>query len=303
MTFAAALLIVLSVMFHAAWNLIAKKSVMTISFYGMLSFYTVIVMSNVLIWTPVRYRQLPPEFYATLVLTVTFDTLYGYGLSHSYRKLDMSCAYPVMRSLPLLLTMPLSVMLGGAPLPWHTVAGMLIAFSGCLLMPLERFRDFDWKFYFSRDMLFILVAACGTTGYTLMDSRAQALMRASFPDCGRPVISLSYYAIRCVFLCSCLALCNLAVPGDRRTYLGLLRKLDWHPLLAALAAVMAYVLVLMAMNHVDNVTYVQMLRLLALPAGLFAGIFILREKGAAPKFTGVALILAGMALTALPSGL
>lgn len=298
MTFSAAVLIILSVMFHATWNLIAKKSVMTISFYGLLSFYTVVVTSNVLFWTPVRYTRLPGSFYLALLLTVICDTTYGYGLSHSYRKLDMSCAYPVMRSLPLLLTMPLSVALGGKSLPWHAVIGMLIAFSGCLLMPLERFRDFDWKFYFSRNMLFIFVAACGTTGYTLMDSRAQAIMRETFPDCGKPMISVSYYAIRCLALCSMLALCNLAVPADRRTYLGLFRRLDWHPVLAALAAVLAYTLVLMAMNHVSNVTYVQMLRLLALPAGLFAGIFILRERGAPPKYAGVALILSGMALTA-----
>ena len=298
MTPAAALLIVFSVVFHAAWNLIAKKSVMTISFYALLSLCTSVIMSNVLFWTPVRYRQLPSAFWLALGLAVMFDTLYGYGLSRAYRKLDMSCAYPVMRSLPLLLTMPLSVALGEKALPRHAVAGMLIAFTGCLFMPLLRFRDFNWRYYFSWDMLFIFFAACGTTGYTLMDSRAQTVIRTAFPDCGKTVVSLSYYAIRCVFLCSTLAICNLAVPSDRRTYLGLIRKLDWHPLLAALAAVMAYSTVLMAMNCVTNVTYVQMLRLLALPLGLFTGIFILKEEGSVPKFTGVALILTGMLLTA-----
>ena len=299
MTLTAFLLILCSIAFHATWNLIAKKSIMTISFYGMLSIYTVVITSNVLFWTPVRYSRLPPEFYAALLLAVTSDTVYGYGLSHAYRKLDMSCAYPVMRALPLLLTMPLSVMLGGAPLPFHAVLGMLITFAGCLLMPLRRFRDFNWKFYCSRDMLFILVAACGTTGYTLMDSRALAAMRASFPDCGKTVISLSYYAVRCVFLCSALATCNLTVPADRRTYLGLIRRMDWHPVLAALAAVLAYSTVLLAMNYVTNVTYVQMLRLLALPVGVFVGVGILKEKGAAPKFAGVALILTGMLMTVL----
>ena len=295
----AVLLIVISVVFHATWNLIAKKSVMTISFYGLLCLTTCVILGNGIFWLPVRYSELPPAFWRTLVLTVSFDCLYGYGLAHSYRKLDMSSAYPVMRSLPLLLTMPLSVMLGGKALPLHAVIGMIIAFGGCLLMPLKRFRDFDWRFYVSADMLFILLAACGTTGYTLMDSRALSIMRESEPNLSKTVISIGYYVIRSIFLSSSLALCNLVNPADRRNYFALIRKYDWHIPLASISATFCYFTVLLAMNYVTNVTYVQMLRLLALPMGLLTGIFVLKEKGAPPKFAGVALILAGLILAAI----
>ena len=299
MTFTAFLLIVSSVIFHATWNLIAKKSTMSISVYALISHFTIIFMANVLFWSPVHYLQLPFRFWTSLILAVSFDTVYGYGLSRSYRRLDMSCAYPLMRSLPMLLTMPLSVMLGGKALPWHAVVGMFIAFAGCIFMPLRRFRDFDWRFYFSRDMLFILVAACGTTGYTLMDNQSLAVIRACHPDVSKMLVSLSYYAVRCVALSSSLAICNLVNPADRRTYFELLRRPDKNLMLAAFVAVLAYVSVLTAMNFVTNVTYVQMLRLLALPVGLFTGIVILKEKGALPKFLGVVLILSGMILTAL----
>ena len=295
----AALLIVISVVFHATWNLIAKKSVMTISFYGLLCLTSCVFLCNGLFWLPVRYRELPPAFWRTLVLTVSFDCLYGYGLSHAYRKLDMSSAYPVMRSLPLLLTMPLSVMLGGKPLPPHAVVGMVVAFGGCLLMPLKRFRDFNWRFYVSADMLFILLAACGTTGYTLMDSRALAIMRESEPNLPKAVVSIGYYAVRTVFLASFLAVCNLVNPADRRNYFAMIRKYDWRIPLASVSAMLCYFTVLLAMNYVTNVTYVQMLRLLALPMGLLTGIFVLKEKGAPPKFVGVALILAGLILAAI----
>ena len=56
---------------------------------------------------------------------------------------------------------------------------------------------------------------------------------------------------------------------------------------------------LLAMNYVTNVTYVQIFRQLGLVIGVAGGIFILKERAAAPKIAGVTLILLGLAISVL----
>ena len=62
---------------------------------------------------------------------------------------------------------------------------------------------------------------------------------------------------------------------------------------------MTYTTVLIAMNYVDNVSYVQVFRQLGLIFGMAGGIFILKERFTFPKLIGVVLILSGLALTVL----
>ena len=64
-------------------------------------------------------------------------------------------------------------------------------------------------------------------------------------------------------------------------------------------ASLTYILVLIAMNFVTNVSYVQVFRQIGLILGLAMGIFILKEKCTVTKVVGVALILIGLALTVI----
>ena len=113
------------------------------------------------------------------------------------------------------------------------------------------------------------------------------------------MISLSYYGIRGALLVSALTVFVMLYAPERRIWIDFWKKRNYMPLLGGVAGALAYATVLIAMNFVTNVTYVQMLRLLALPLGLFTGIFILKERGTVSKFTGVALILTGLLLTIL----
>lgn len=301
MTFTAFFLILFSVMFHATWNLLAKKGEMSVAFYTLLCCFAMLCSHTTLYWTPVEYLALPRSFYLCLLGSIVSDCTYCFGLAGAYRRMDMSSAYPLMRSLPLLLTMTITALFGwGKPLPWHAVCGMLLTFAGCMLLPLKKIQDFSCKSYLSPYMFFVLLAASGTTGYTIFDSQAMKIMAgASAPEISKTVISLSYYGIRGVCLCSLLTLLTLSIAEERKKYFTLWREVNIQPVLGGFAAAFAYATVLIAMNFVDNVSYVQMLRLLALPLGVFTGIFFLKERGSLPKFTGVALVLAGMTLTLL----
>ena len=109
MTWIAFFLIVSSAMLHASWNLLAKKYHMTLPFYAMICSTAMLMWLHVQFWTPVPVWQMPWQFWASLAGSVASDALiYCGGLVMAYRYLDMSTAYPMMRSLPLLLTVAVS---------------------------------------------------------------------------------------------------------------------------------------------------------------------------------------------------
>ncbi len=303
MTWIAFFLIAASTVLHASWNLLAKKYHMTLPFYAMIGVTSVVLWGQVQFWTPVPVWDMPWQFWASLAGSVGSDAiLYCGGLVMAYRYMDMSSAYPMMRSLPILLTVAVTSFFSmGRALNSFVVAGMVMVFVGCMCMPLKRFSDFNWKTYLSKNMFFVILCACGTTGYTIFDSHCQSIMRESVAHLGinKVVLSLSYYSTRGLILCSTLLFLALAIPRQRKHFAEIWKECKWAPFAAGLFATSTYILVLLAMNYVNNVSYVQVFRQLGLLVGLFAGIFILKEKGTMPKYIGVALIVSGLIVSVI----
>lgn len=300
MTPLAALLILASAGLHASWNLIAKKERVSLAFYAMWGFVGVLWSTFVRFVSPIYFFSMPPEFYLNLAGMLAGELMYGFGLILAYRALDMSTAYPMMRALPLLLTALLTTLFGwGKPLSAAAMAGMAVVFAGCLMMPLGKFSEFKLRNYCDRSMLYILLVACGTTTYTIFDSNGQSVMREAFPEVSRTMISLTYYAFRALTLNVLLWLIVLSVGKFRSEAAELFRRISPMPFLAGLCSSLTYVLVLIAMNFVSNVSYVQAFRQIGLLIGMLEGIFILKERCTPPKAAGIVLILAGLALTLL----
>ena len=304
-TWIAFFLITASTVLHASWNLLAKKYHMTLPFYALIGVTSILLWGQVQFWTPVPVWDMPWQFWASLAGSVSSDViLYCGGLVMAYRLMDMSSAYPMMRSLPLLLTVALTALFGmGKTLTLFAICGMFLVFVGCVSMPLKKFSDFNWRNYLSRNMFFVLLTACGTTGYTIFDSLSQSLMKEYVDSYGleisKPVLSVSYYSTRGIFLSSMLMLMAWGIPRQRKHFSEIWQECKWAPFAAGIFASLTYVLVLISMNYVDNVSYVQVFRQLGLLIGLFAGIFILKEKSALPKYIGGLLIVAGLILSVL----
>lgn len=300
MTAAAFLLIVASAALHALWNVIAKKGRMTLPFYAAICTGGLIVWLHVQFWTPIALFSMPWRFWAFLSASVLSDCVYCAGLVLTYRSMDMVTAYPVMRSLPILLTVGFTALFRlGAPLTPGAVIGFALVFIGALLMPLMKFSDFSPRSYLSKNMLFLLIAALGTTGYTIFDSLAQGVMRAGADETSRTVLSLTYYSTRAIMLSSSLWILILLVPSQRAIAKQYWKERNLKPFYASIAASLTYVLVLLAMNYVSNVSYVQVFRQLGLPIGMAAGCLILKERCSPVKIVGVTLILTGLTLSVL----
>lgn len=300
MTFTAFLLIFGSAVTHATWNLLAKKRKMGLAFYAIICTMGALIWSHVQFWTPIKVFSLPPAFWGVVAGTVFFDIFYGVGIILIYKKMEMASAYPVMRSLPIVLTALTTTLLGlGAPVTWTAATGFLIVFTGALLMPLSRFSDFKPSQYWNRNSFLLLMAAMGTTGYTIFDSLGVKLIAEYYPEVSKAVRSMTYYSVRGIALSLFFWVVVLCVKEDREEAKNFFRTKDFMPVIAGCFSSTTYMLVLLAMNFVNNVSYVQVFRQLGLPVGMFAGVFFLKEKCTLTKITGVSLILGGLTLSVL----
>ncbi len=304
MTPLAIILVALSAGFHATWNMLGKKSGVSLAFYAVLVSIALLWTCWVPFATPLGFFSQPPLFHAWLGGVIASEFLYSFGLKHAYRKLEMSTAYPMMRALPLLLLAAVTSAFGfGKPIEPRSVAGLAVVFVGCLLVPLRSFSDFALSRYCNRGLGYVLLVALGTTGYTLCDSQAQRVMIAAADAGGivvsRPMVSLTYYFFRDVPLCAALWAAVLCGRETRAEAAELWRNRSWMPLVAGCCSTMTYALVLVAMNFAQNIAYVQAFRQIGLVFGLFGGALFLHERLTAPKIVGVALILVGLALSVI----
>ena len=200
----------------------------------------------------------------------------------------------------VLLTAAVTLLAGiGAPPGPVTLAGMVILSSGCLLMPLMRWNQFRPASYRSGALKFIVIAAAGTTGYTIFDSMAIRLVRASVEQPGL-LSSMAYLflieaglALMLLFAVSCSI-------SERQEFRKLFRKTK-TPVISGIFSSTAYILILIAMTHVTNVSYIQAFRQMSLPIGVLAGIFLLHEKPGRPRLAGIALVITGLVVVAVGS--
>ena len=214
--------------------------------------------------------------------------------------MEMSTAYPMMRALPLLMTAIVVAATGwGAPLTPLAIIGMVVVFIGCLMMPLPDFASFKLKNYLNRQMFFIFLVACGTTGYTILDSQSQAVLRSVIPQISKPVLSITFYSTRGIVLSSLLLSVVMMLPGERKNFLQIFKERNLMPVWAGVFASLTYTSVLLAMNYVSNVAYVQVFRQLGLIFAAAGGIFILKEHCHLPKIVGIILILSGLVITVI----
>ena len=291
-------LIFLSAGLHASWNLIAKKSHMTLPFYALLVLVDMLMGAWIWFVLPVRLSQLSWGCYAMLGAAALGETAYCLGLIMAYRRMDMSSAYPMMRSLPLLFTTLITALLGwGEPLSLLAKFGMVTVFAGCLVMPLARFSDFRLSNYLDGKIAFVLMAAAGTTAYTIFDSRGLEFMRECAPELSKTMISCIYYELRHVAVMIPVGILALALPASRAEAAKLRRRELGAAALAGIFAGLTYLLVLLAMNYVSNVSYVQAFRQLGLVVGMLEGIIILKERCTATKVAGIVLIVSGLVMT------
>ena len=80
-------------------------------------------------------KHYPSQAFALLVLTGVFQAVYYLGLSGAYRTGHISIAYPLVRSLPVVLVAIANLLLGRSQqLSVQALFGMLLITLGGLLL-------------------------------------------------------------------------------------------------------------------------------------------------------------------------
>ena len=295
MTLTAFFLVLVSAVLHAGWNFLSKWNNPSAAFYLLSSSTAAVLCLCCAGGFEIGFTHLPLQFSVLLAVSVLFEVLYIIGLAHAYRSCDISVAYPMGRALPVLLVAAVTRLLGLGTTPGGiALTGMGILFLGCLLLPQKQLRDLRPSVYRNRAIVFILLIAAGTTGYTICDSVAMEILRT---HTGRSDWKLTFSYLFCIEFGIALALSGivLLLPAERREFKRLFLRTP-APMLTGICATTAYALILAAMQFVTSVAYIQAFRQLSLPIGVLAGVFLLHERCPLPKIVGVILIVAGLLL-------
>lgn len=301
MSFPALILVLMSAFVHAGWNLLGKRDDADEWYFCVTSTTGfLVILPFMVLWYP-AVAAIPGLVWVHLAVTGLFQALYFIGLAGAYRGGELSLVYPVARAFPVLIVPVASVVLGTGSVPSVTaLTGMAIVTAGLLVIPREAGAEAGARVITvsgrsSRGWLaFAFLAGIGTTGYSLVDDSAMALLRDLPGFAARPVRAPMVYG-------GLQALSTAAVLGVYRVF----RHRSWNGIFpppsisnigAGVAILLAYGLVLGAYGFADNAGYVVAFRQISLPVGVVLGGLVLQERITVWRITGTGLIMIGLVL-------
>ncbi|MBY8201961.1 multidrug transporter [Vibrio fluvialis] len=291
-------LVVFSAVLHAGWNILGKSHAGSgVAFTMAASLSACLLLTPYLIWylVTVGWATLPMAFWGLLLISGLAQMVYLVGLIVAYKHADVGVIYPIARALPVMMVGALSMLLGHTLTQFQWLGFVLITL-GCMLVPLTGFRQFTLRSYFNVGVLWALVAALGTTGYSVIDKEALLLLtQAAGEALGNSYSAIFYLGVQFWAMVLPVILWCL-VTGNRKE----LQRAWQIRKAASMAGVMmasTYGLVLFAMTMTDNVSLVVALRQISIVMGLLMGVWFLAEKWHYTRGAGVVLILSGIVLT------
>jgi drug/metabolite transporter (DMT)-like permease len=306
----AVLLIAVSAIAHALWNWLGKRENSSVAFFFTANMMGWLCLLPVLAFAA---RAVPGMFASAwwlILVTGFFQALYYSSLSKAYQNGDLSMVYPIVRSAAVLFVTLANVGLGRAgQLGPLAIAGIGLIVAGILLLPHARFRDITLRGFRSRGVLFALLAAVGTMGYSIVDDHALRLLRPALAPMAPTVTTLLFALFEGVSTSMWLggfvvarkaraagaAHVEAPRPQAFRLPSGQLRP----ALLSGIAIFTAYTLVLIAMGFARNVTYIVAFRQMSIPIGVLLGLAVLGEPLNPPKIAGVVTVIVGLVLVAV----
>jgi len=227
-----------------------------------------------------------------------FLATYMGALAGAYRSGDISIAYPLTRSLPVIFVFLLTLILhtDQPPEGWFFV-GIILVVCGCIILPLKTIGDFHFFSYNNLCCMLAVLAAIGVTGYTVADDMALRYLRELPGKPMSPVEGTLLYMVLEGVSCSiwqCLFV--IVSRRERQNIPNILKSYKGSAALTGIGIYFTYGIVLVSMNYVTNISYVAVFRQLSIPLGAIFGMMFLKEPRYLPKIMGVAAIFSGLVL-------
>ncbi len=276
---------------HAGWNLLARYERSEREFYSKMLIVMVTIGFIPAVWSEIVTHSLTTTAWWCVIGSGFSAGLYLFFLARAYESSDFTIVYPVARSLPVIFVAFIDVMRARylTPVGWM---GILLVAGGCTLVPLRTFKEFAFKKYFNRASLWMLLAALGTVGYTLLDKIAAETVQQSPATAAR--YGYMYFAISIIPYTILLKLFKNDVPPSNGKSMG------WKLAIpAALLSFAAYWLVLWAYQLSPLASYIVAFRQFSIVIGAILAFVIYKEEGVAVRMTGASLITLGLVLIGL----
>ncbi len=277
-------LVLFSTFMHAGWNLLSRHRRLEGAFFQRMLLLISVAGFFPAIISEMLTHSLTAKAWICVLFSGVSCGLYFFSLSRAYRASDFVIVYPVARALPVLLVGIGDVFRGRYPTSFGWL-GMILVMLGCFLIPLESIRDFEWKRYFNKTSLWMILTAAGTVSYSLLDKVAAESVSES------PFTALRYGYI--FFLISyvvyLVAFRLVKQEGSDLSDLG------WkYPAIAAFLNFASYGLVLWAYQLSERASYVVAFRQFSIVIGVIGAFIIYKERGVVVRLTAVSLITIGL---------
>ncbi|GEM79274.1 multidrug transporter [Vibrio superstes] len=294
MSIIAIVLVVFSALLHAGWNVLGKSgSGSGYSFALVASSTPFILLSPYLAWCAwaIGITNISADFLGLLVFSCIGQAIYLVSVIKAYEHGDVGMMYPIVRALPVLLV-GIGTLIIGQALSGNAWLGFSILTIGCLLVPLKNLRDLNLSAYANIGVLWAVIAAMGTTLYSILDKEALNWLVLETSGLSSQQIAIFYLGMQFLGTSSVL-LCWLFLTNNKSEIVN--AKRHWKgSSIAGIMMGLTYGIVLYSMTLVENVSYIVALRQVSIVFGLALGITILNERWFFVRGLGVSLVVTGL---------
>ncbi|HEX6790742.1 MAG TPA: DMT family transporter [Candidatus Krumholzibacteria bacterium] len=280
MSTALILLILVAAALHALWNFFAKKSGGSLSVLWMGALLSTIATLPVAIALQIGH-PLSLRGLAIGIASGVVHCAYWWALARMYRRGDISLAYPVARGSGVLGTALGSMLLFREPLSFAGATGIASVCAGVFALGYQR-RPEPLR---TRVILLALLTGLTITGYTLLDDRGvQTLSPPVYlaVETGVGVLVLSIFGWRRI---------RRAAPVAYRRH----RNTVW---IIGIGSPLTYLIILYAFS-LGPVSYISAVREFSVVIAALLGARFLHERIGWLRWTGIAMVVAGMVLIKL----
>lgn len=319
MSVLAVVLILISAFMHAGWNVVSKR------IYPTMGLYLAVLSFGILVLLPfgIAYMDsvslVPAVVWRFTILAGFCQAVYFACLAGAYRHGEISVAYPVVRAFPVLFVLIISFILGrGEEISTVAVIGSVMMVVAAVFLPMRYFGELRLRNYINRSNAWAIMAALGTTGYSIFDDAALRILRGpevlggSISVTGISFFYLFFESLTIALWFSIFYFIDLCLehrraasgdiesgrlPVDNRG--GLEKHPVMIPVIMGITVYVTYGLVLVSMAFAVNVSYVVAFRQVSLPIGTVLGIAFLRESGGWVRILSVIVIVFGLVLVAI----
>lgn len=272
-------LVVVGAVLHALWNILAKRAASGPLFVWTYSAVSTVLYLPLVVWAlgsfPVAWT---PRAIIVVLASGALHLGYSLSLQGGYRRADLSTIYPIARGAGPLLSVSGAVLFLGEPLAFSTAVGAALVIGGVFLVG---FTGRSTAKAFWPGVAWGVLTGTFIAAYTLNDGAA--VRRLAIPP-----ILIDYFGnlVRLLML----------TPVAMRRRNDLWAELATWGRSAVGVGVIApipYILSLYAMT-LAPISLVAPAREMSMMVGVVFGWLFLKERAAASRFVGAALILAGV---------